>query len=264
MNILITGGNGFIGKSLALSLTHLGHHVFCGSRQKNTLNENTIYFDLREASKFSLNSQIDCIIHLAWSLQVEDMSTNVNGTVRLAQWGLKSGINKQIFFSSFSAHKDARSSYGKGKFATEKFFTKHNLQICRPGLVIGDGGIYQRLKVAATKVVIPLIDGGRDKVPTITEHTLCELLNAFLSTSVPELNAFDPELATLKELISKIAQTHHSKPLFLPIPSKLLLPILQIAETRTNRLPITSENILGLLSNRSSPHTSNTHLFSSS
>lgn len=61
---------------------------------------------------------------------------NIDGTKKLVEFCRKKNI-KPLFFSSFSAHKEAISHYGKTKLELEKLFDISKDVILKPGFVLG-------------------------------------------------------------------------------------------------------------------------------
>lgn len=111
MNLLITGGTGFIGRQVINNLLPQ-HHIFALYHKKPPqLIEriNWIEHDLSHPIEESdLPKEIDVIIHLAQSryyrdfpVKVDDIfKVNIEGTFRLLEFGRKRGIKKFIYASS--------------------------------------------------------------------------------------------------------------------------------------------------------------------
>ncbi len=131
MNIFITGGAGFIGSHLSVSLLKQGHSVICldnfdpfygrSIKERNlffSLNDVNFHFiegDIRDVgllSKIFSSNNIDLIIHLAAKAgvrpSVEDpkeyFDVNINGTINILEQAHKQNISKMIFASSSSIY----------------------------------------------------------------------------------------------------------------------------------------------------------------
>jgi nucleoside-diphosphate-sugar epimerase len=65
MRILITGGNGFIGKNLILKLNSLKHVIYSINRTKINC-KNEININLSKIKSCHIPQKIDVLIHLAW------------------------------------------------------------------------------------------------------------------------------------------------------------------------------------------------------
>lgn len=146
MKILITGGSGFIGSTLALSLANNGHEVAILDRRPNPA-LSAIRFWQGEFSDSSLLDtaleEVEVVYHLAWSTipatsnadPEADASANVIGTLRLLNACVKKGVRRIVFSSTGGAvygnteispvAEDAPTnplcSYGITKLAVEKY-----------------------------------------------------------------------------------------------------------------------------------------------
>ncbi len=176
MNILITGGTGFIGKILVAKLLENGNNVIVLTRDKKNadpftkekikiLESDICNFNLLEKSLSEIKN-IDSIIHLAAYMDYfGDKKThcrvNVSAVSNLLNAAYKFGIKKFIFTSSIEAMGTIKeknipadenlickpvSSYGKSKKEAEEIITDftnhHDIHACilRLGNVYGPGG----------------------------------------------------------------------------------------------------------------------------
>lgn len=116
--ILITGGTGFLGKNLILSLLQEGYPVVSLSRKSlNIVNKNLVQIigDIKNNSYLSeLPKNIDIIIHTVQSDEyqknldgAQDMfDVNVKSTFDLINWAAKNQVKKFIYTSSGSVYLD--------------------------------------------------------------------------------------------------------------------------------------------------------------
>ncbi len=118
MNILVTGGTGFIGMALAIRLLKDRHKVTILTRDEKKVSSslngkvNVLEIDISDqASLERLDAglqQVDAIFHLAASLDYfgdrnKLYNANVEGTINLLRLGIKNRIKKFIFTSSIEA-----------------------------------------------------------------------------------------------------------------------------------------------------------------
>ena len=119
MNILVTGGAGFIGSNVCDEYRSLGHEVFVIDNLSNSkdsyINDDVKFFkrdiytdDLEYIFK---ENNIDIINHYAAQINlrdsiknpVNDLRINVEGTLNLLQLAVKYNVKKFIFASSGGA-----------------------------------------------------------------------------------------------------------------------------------------------------------------
>jgi UDP-glucose 4-epimerase len=153
LNILVTGGAGFIGRYLVDSISDkhkvtIYDNLSNSSEEKITLLINKVRFikgDVLDFKKLVESSRkIDVVIHLAAKSDVTDSiihpelthDTNVNGTINVLKCCKQNKIRKIIFASSAAVYGDCKlpiteksiteplSPYGKSKLNAEKQIRK--------------------------------------------------------------------------------------------------------------------------------------------
>jgi nucleoside-diphosphate-sugar epimerase len=263
MRILIFGASGFIGTHLARHMAAEGHDViaFCRSGHLEGFSGKCVQWAFGASLKAETINGADCAIHLAHDFNAEQGARRTaEGTIANVRHLRDAGIKRQAFFSSYSAGKHATSLYGRTKFAIENNLGPDSgVVIVRPGLVLGDGGIYGRIRKWAVRLqIIPLPDGGQGKVPVIGIDRLCrETLRVIESkTFTPELNLFERQPRTLRQLVLDSAAEAGRKPLIVNIPSTLILYGLRIAAALRLPIPVNADNLEGFIANQAANHVS--------
>lgn len=261
MRILITGASGFIGRYLTDYLAQQGYDVLALSRRGINVQgaRHTYTWQLGQFIPLSAATDIAYAIHLAHDFNGQDGAHNTqNGTLKIIEQLRAAKTPRQVFFSSYSASNDATSVYGQCKMHIEhQLANASDITIVRPGLVLGDGGLYGKIKKWAQVLpLIPLPDGGTGKVPVVDIDQLCTQTLHILQSQTPktELNAFNPKLTTLKDLTLEAAAKAGRKPYILPIPSTLLLFLLNLGKKLHLPLPVNADNLKGFLSNQNTSH----------
>jgi UDP-glucose 4-epimerase len=116
MNILITGGAGFIGTNLSKVLLKKGHTVtsidnyYTGLESNHIEGCTYINSDIRNIKDYSIWGKFDMVYHLAalariqpsFKTPIKTFETNVNGTLLIAEYCAKNNI--PLFYAGSSSH----------------------------------------------------------------------------------------------------------------------------------------------------------------
>lgn len=263
MRILVFGANGFIARHLIAQAAAQDVSVVALSRKAipEPGAKRTYIWSLGEAVPPASLSKVSCAIHLAHDFAGEEGARRtLDGTLTAAAQCEAAGISQQLFFSSYSAGPQATSLYGRTKLALEQGLAeRRGMCIVRPGLVLGDGGLYGRMRHWAQRLpLVPLPDGGRGRVPVIEIEQLCRLTLQLARMRPPpaEANLFKPQLRSLRDLVLQAAVEVDKHPAILPIPSHALLWALRVAERLRLSLPVNPDNLAGFLANQAAQHVS--------
>jgi len=248
MNILLTGVNSFIGSNLGSYLHEQGHAVVGTVRNEKYeffrpfWLKKSLILDLSEPEEIdgSIFDDIEVVIHLAHDFRPGTAEINIQATKLLAERASETGAGKQIYFSSYSARPDSVSEYGFVKHSLERYFLGNGHIVVRPGLVIGNGGMFKRLYEAVKKFpVIPLIDGGKGEAPIVSIRQLCQVVGEIVSSSRSgmEVNVFYPEMITMRTLAGVMRSVSYNKALLVPVPLGMALLAAGICNLFGIRLP---------------------------
>jgi NADH dehydrogenase len=263
MTFFITGLSGFLGSRLALSWTAKGHKV-CGSVRNaaTTVLEGmeVIEFDLRKGAKGICLSGVDTLIHAAYDFDA-GVDVNVRGTRELFQIASGAGARRQIFVSSYSARPDSMTDYGRAKFLIESFFLDQGHTVVRPGLVIGNGGLFRRnVARILSAPLIPLLDGGRDLLPVIGIDDFVSAVTAIAASGGGgAYNLFYPRLIPMRDLVGLVNRYGGHRSLCLPVPASAAAFCLDQLRRAGIRTHVSSGNIKALKQNQNPIHKSDLH-----
>ncbi len=256
---VVSGAGGFIGEELVRRLAEQGQQVRALVRRVPSApipGVDYFPFDLMGPAPVEAFSDGSFFIHAAFiKPRVDDdaIAANREGTERLLTAAHRQGIKKSLYFSSLSAREDAISAYGKSKFEIETLFQGTHDLVFRPGLVLGRKGLFADIEqLIARSRLIPMIDGGRQPIQTLHIDDLVaavfKALNEDLSGTfrIAEVHA-----VPIRELYLAVAGRLKRKTVFVPFPSRLALPILDLSSMLKVQLPVSKDNLLGLM--RSTP-----------
>jgi len=198
LNILVTGGTGFIGDHLVKNLVKSESNVICLARRTSDvshlekLNTKIIYGNLLDKNSLKVidKEDIDIVFHLAAGGNVSDISErayqlfrklNVEGTQNLLAHC--KGIKRFVHFSSIAAMGviinktvDENTScepvlpYEKSKYESEIVVSESGLPftILRPSMVYGEGDRKSEILLLCRlikKGVLPIIGNGNNLIP---------------------------------------------------------------------------------------------------
>jgi nucleoside-diphosphate-sugar epimerase len=252
MKVLITGVNGFIANNLAKFLNEKQIEVY-GTSSRDIANHNCIKtFTLKIGDDFSIeNIKFDWVIHCVYDKNLS-IKENTKSTIDWATEFQKKDVKNQIFISSISAISGNNSEYSLIKQKTEQWFLSNNMNVIRPGLVVGDGGLFkQMIKKVISFPVMPLVNAGNSDVKLIGIKDLISKINNILDRTLAhkEINIFYSNKFILKDVLIGLSKFYGKKIFFINIPFFIIFSIVKVLEILKINIGVTSQNIKGLVSN---------------
>ena len=256
MKLLVTGANGFIGKSLIHALKERKIHVVGATRQLLSSKTEGLFSVPDFAAKdvwSGFLKDCDVIIHLAArahktnekpddSLE-EYMEANVKGTLNLAEEAIRAGVKRFVYVSSIGVHGEntfsepltesspisPKSNYTKSKWLAEQGLIQLcsnsciELVILRPPLVFGPENPGNMLKlINLVNICIPLplksIKNSRSLI------YLGNLIDALILCAIhPRASnqtylVSDGEDISTTQLLRKIAKLLNKRSILFPFP----------------------------------------------
>ena len=196
MNILLIGGNGFVGKALINELRKKRIKVTYISRSQNysiSKDEATwIQGDIFDIKNIVINEKYDIAIHLIGTIKNKKLYSKLNteSVTKTIKLCLKHNINKLIYFSANGGFKQYLESKRNGEKLVVN--SKLNYLIVRPGLMYGKDRFssyfnilpikfFSKLDITFFKNVYPL------PVEKVAESVVKAILNKTDSTII-EIN----------------------------------------------------------------------------
>jgi nucleoside-diphosphate-sugar epimerase len=251
--VVITGGEGFVGSALTAALGCAGHSVVPLTRSQFTLQN----FQEPAAALKSTLRHSEAIVHLAARAHVvkevhpdpigEFRRINVDGSLAVAELAMRVGVRRFVFVSSIGVLGDASSNLGlnerdipapKSPYAQSKYeaelalwdFARQSgleIVVVRPPLVYGPGakGNFKRLLTLVSSGM-PLPFGSvRNLRSYVGLDNLCDFLITCALNSKAAGNTFhiaDGEDISTPDLIRLLASAMHRKARMFPLPAVLL------------------------------------------
>ena len=261
--IAITGASGLVGGALCEALSRRGHRVRALTRRPDArlsalANVSRFECDLPDRIDVESLRGCDAVVHCAYVTRFrsrrEAVRVNEEGTARLLAAARAAGVPRFVFVSTTSAHADAASYYGQSKHRLEQLLDPARDLVVRPGLVVSrQGGLFQRMAGGrpGTRWIVPLFDGGTQPMQTIDVNALCEGVARAVERDLRgSVVLASPERLTMREFFEAVAEFGHRRARFVDVPARLALTMFRAAEAVRLPLPVSSENLLGLLSLR--------------
>lgn len=219
MNILTTGGGGFVGTYLCNSLVNEGHKIrIIDEIEERAQNSKFEYIHgsiLNKEALLESMKNIDFVVHLAAKhrffgvTKQEYYQVNEQGTRNLLSAMAKMNVRKLVFFSSVAVYGDVidfttestdphpNNHYGKSKLAAEKVvaeWVKNDPSrlaiIIRPTVIFGPynkGNVYRLIRQIYYRSYVPIGKGKNIKSVAYVEN----LIDATLFLMNSNLNGFE-------------------------------------------------------------------------
>lgn len=254
--ILITGANGFIGNALATDLLKNNYDVYGTTRSGQSQISLTNCFKASLEAPLSqdiLDINFELVIHCAVAIGENEYHLNSRG-VQLWSEQLETNCKAQLFFSSISALSDNDTPYAQAKRELEQWCLEKAHTILRPGLVIGEGGLFLRMKKLIKKLpILPLLGGGKANTYFTGIHQIQSFIHLILKDPMKwdtPLNFFQQKPLTLYQVLYEIRKSTNSFCWFFKVPAS---PVYYIVLFLEKILPrpffISSSSIRGLQKN---------------
>ena len=258
-NIVLTGADGFLGTALCRYLVDAGWSVRGLVRnlaaKQLPQSSRVTYFDCDIPGKLDervFDGPVEAFIHCAFptsgSPTYRAMEDQVRGAEELIRLCRERAACRFIFISSMSAHEEAESLYGRTKLRIETLLDAGRDLVIRPGFIVGDGGIFQRLVGSLHRApVVPLFYGGRQPIQTIHVDDLCAAIRQALDRGLPgRLVLAEERPFPIREFYRAILNKLGERKFLVPIPGAPALMVFRLLEQCGARLPMSADNLLGL------------------
>lgn len=265
--ILITGGNGFLGKAVANYLQAQNRHVRISLRHAEpglTHVESFVVGDLAQPVDWTnALSSVDCVVHVAGLAHqlnreaAEDSDNfqriNVKATLSLAEQAAQLGVRRLIFISSIGVNgvrTDERPFQSEdrpnpaGPYAQSKLDAERGLKaisdatglevvVIRPPLILGDGakGNLQILYRAIRRgLPLPFASVTRNRRDLVSCSTLADLVDTCIDHPAAAGQTFlvsDGCPLSTRALVETMAAEIEVRPRMIPVPVPLLRMLLK-------------------------------------
>jgi nucleoside-diphosphate-sugar epimerase len=237
MKIAITGGTGFVGRSLARALTAEGHEVVLIARHHNHTeitkqvpNTRLFAIGLDDPKKLAQAFSVcDAIAHCAGINREIGTQTyhrvHVQGTRNVVSAARLAGARKIILVSFLRARPDCGSAYHESKFAAEEIVRQSGLDytVFKCGVIYGRGDhMLDHLSHAFYSLPVFAFVGFKDKLirPNAVEDVARILKESLVSGALSRrtVAVLGPETLTLRQAVLRVAGVVGRRPVTFPMP----------------------------------------------
>jgi NADH dehydrogenase len=183
VNVLVTGGTGFVGPAVVRAIVEAGHEVRALARSPEAgsgaaaLGAELVVGDMTDAASLRPAAQgVDAIVHLVAIRQgkpEEFQRIMVGGTRGLIEAAQAAGVKRFVLMSALGTTDETKDEvpYYGAKWEQERMLRGSGLEhvIFRPSFVFGrDGGILTTFrKLAKLAPVTPIIGSGEQRIQPI-------------------------------------------------------------------------------------------------
>ncbi len=239
MNVLITGGTGFIGSKLCSALADQGHSVTALARTP-TDTDDEIELVVGDVTAYesiaSAFEGIDCVVNLVALSPLfrprggndTHFDVHLGGTENVIDAASEHDVEKIVQMSALGADPHGPTAYlqakGDAEVAVESAPIDH--VIIRPSIVFGDGGEFipftERLM---TPYVTGLPGGGRTRFQPIWVEDMAEILVRAVESESLTNDSYEiggPAVKTLADVTRLIARSQDRTVRIVPIPMALV------------------------------------------
>lgn len=237
MEVLVTGGDGFVGRHLCAELVDRGHDVTSLSRTPDPsvlpAEVTTTSGDVRERS--SIDGAFegkDAVVHLValsplYQHAMSQESVHARGTENAVEAADAHGVERFVQMSSIGTHPDGPTSYTHAKGIAEWTVYQSDLDwvVFRPSMIFGDGGeLVPFTERYTTPYVTVLPDGGRIPMQPIWVGDVVSMLADGVEDDAHVRSTYQlggPEELTVADVAREIYRARGQSLRVLPIPMAL-------------------------------------------
>ena len=260
MNVLVTGGTGFVGPHVVRAIVDAGHDVRALVRDRKggapvaALGAELVEGDMTDAASLRIASQgIDAVVHLVAIRQGRPDQFErimVRGTQHLLAAAKEAGASGFVHMSALGTSEQTRNlvPYYGAKWQQEQDVRASGLDyvIFRPSFVFGrDGGILSTFrKIAKLAPVTPVIGSGRERIQPIWVDDVAAYFAAALDKPDATNRAFElggPDVVTWNEFWERLKRALGIRRPTVHVPIGLMRINALVTERLPGDIPLTRD-----------------------
>jgi uncharacterized protein YbjT (DUF2867 family) len=225
VNVLVTGGTGFVGREIVRELQRAGHRIHLLVRDARSREAGELAAkcgaQLRSGNVLDAASitdsfgGIDAVIHLVGIIsEIGDQTfenVHARGTQKLVASAQQAGVRRLVHMSALGTRPNATARYHQSKWAAEEIVRHSGLDwtIFRPSIVYGPGDGFVNLfaRISRWSPIVPIVGGGRTKFQPVPVASVAAAFVAALAEPRAVGRTYDlcgRETFTLDEIVDEI------------------------------------------------------------
>jgi NADH dehydrogenase len=233
MNVLVTGGTGFVGREILRELVASGHRVRILSRgtwKSPGQSDNTVPGNVLDAASLpQAFAGVDAVIHLVGIISEVGEQTfehvHVLGTQNVVSAAEQAGVKRFVHMSALGSRPNAVARYHQSKWAAEEIVRGSGLDwtIFRPSIIYGPGDGFVNLfaRIIRRSPIVPIMGNGESKFQPVTVESVAIAFVKALAEPPAVRQTFDlcgAEVFTLNEIVDAILTVMQRQRLKLHVP----------------------------------------------
>ena len=260
MKVLITGGTGYIGRTLREYVKKAGHEVRLLVRPESTYKVNAAHFEIVEGNIFNTNAclratdGVDAVIHLVAIIReypwkgITFEEYHRQATQNIVQSAEISKVPRFIHMSALGTREDAKSAYHRNRWEAEEIVRNSSARwtIFRPAWVFARGDeLSARFKELAGMPLVPLFDGGGSLQQPVALEDVCDAFVKSLDMAQTQGQTYElagPDRVAFKDILSSVASAMGTQVKTVAIPSWTVAPFVSLLQ-RFQSFPITADQL---------------------
>jgi nucleoside-diphosphate-sugar epimerase len=258
--IAVTGANGYLGTRLCDALARRGASVRRLVRRPDPA-RGDLRFDLAAPPAPEMLRGVETLVHAAHDFRPRSepglRRVNLDGSKRLLESALRSGVSRVLFVSSLAAFEQSRSAYGRVKWDIEAEIRAAGGTSVRPGTIYGSesGGLFGVLERAARSAPLLPDFGAVARLYLVHAADLLRVIEAIIARDAfpAVVPVAHPDDVSLRDILEEIGRAAGVPMRFAPVPPALALAGLRALETLRLRPPFRSDSLIGMLNRNPAP-----------
>jgi NADH dehydrogenase len=261
MNVLVTGGTGYVGSAMKALLNDQGHKVRLLVREGATRRRawddeiEVISGDILDTNTcLRACDGMDAVVHLVGIIReypsrgITFKNLHTSATLFIIDAAKRSGVRRFIHMSALGSGADAASTYHRTKFEAEQLVRDASLHwtIFRPSVIFSGGSEFIATLVdLVRKRVVPLIGGGKGRLQPVALSDVCTCMTGALTMPETVGQTYElggPEQLTFRQMVEAVSSAMGTPIKTVDVPLWTVKPVVRLLERFPN-FPLTMDQL---------------------